>query len=90
MRAVIILDPTLKIDEVDMPYRQFLEQYKDLIVKRIMKDKGWTLTKTKNYISNKFTFDPYIYEIMNDLVKTENLRILLNRNPEPCGVVKSL
>ena len=68
------------MDEVDVPYRAFLEQFKGDIIKRIMHDKKWTLTKAKNFLSEKFNYDPYIYSIMEDLVK-EGKYIILNRNP---------
>ena len=64
-----------------MPYRAFMEQYKGEIIKRIMKDKDWSLTKTKNYLSMKFKYDPYIYSIIEDIVN-EGVYIIINRNPE--------
>ncbi len=79
-RCVIILDPTLKLDEVDMPYEAFMVQYKGHIIKRICADKGWTITKATNYLASKFSFDPYIYSIMCDIVK-EGVKIIINRNP---------
>ena len=89
-RSVIILDPTLKLDEVDMPYKAFLEQYKGRIIKRIMKDKGWSLTKARNFLSERFNYDPYVYKVMCDIVDEEHPEIILNRNPKPYGVVKLL
>lgn len=80
-RNVIVLDPSLKIDEVDLPYKSFLEQYKGSIIKRIIKDKGWTITKATNFVSSRFTYDPYIYKIMMDIVKKDKPSIILNRNP---------
>lgn len=80
-RAVIILDPTLPIDMVDVPYRQFLELFKEVIERKIQEDRGWSLTKTKNYLSNKFVYDDYVYSIMQRVLKEESPSILLNRNP---------
>ncbi len=80
-RSVIVLDPTLHINEVDISYKAFLEQYKGNIIRRIRKDKGWTVTKISNYIASKFMFDEYIYKIMCDIVREEHPKIILNRNP---------
>lgn len=80
-RNVIVLDPTLKIDEVDVPYKSFIVQFKGHIIRRIIRDKGWTITKATNYIASKFTFDPYIYGIMCDIVREEEPKIIINRNP---------
>lgn len=80
-RAVIVLDPTLKIDEVDVPYKAFIEQFKGHIIRRIIKDKGWTITKATNFIASKFMYDDYVYRIMCDIVREETPQIILNRNP---------
>ena len=80
-RCVIVLDPTLHIDEVDMPYNAFLEQYKGHIIREICKDKGWTITKATNYLSSKFNYDDYVYSIMCKLVE-KGIRLIINRNPE--------
>lgn len=82
------MDPTLKIDEIDMPYKAFLEQYKGHIIREIIRDKGWTVTKTTNYVSTKINYDPYVYSIMCKLVKKKKW-LIINRNPEHCGVVKT-
>lgn len=81
-RSVIVLDPTLKIDEVDMAYKAFIVQFKGHIVRRIIKDKGWTITKATNYIASKFTYDPYVYSIMCDIIREEHPKIIVNRNPK--------
>lgn len=81
LRAVIVLDPTLKIDEVDIPYKAFIEQFKGSIIKRIIQDKGWTITKATNYLASKFNGSKYIYKIMDRIVKEEHPYLILNRNP---------
>ena len=78
MRCVIVLDPTLKIDEVDIPYKAFIVQYKGQIIRRICKDKGWTITKAINFIATKFAYDDYIYGIMCDIIAEEHPKIILN------------
>lgn len=79
-RSVIILDPSLKLDEVDMPYEAFLVQYGGMIKKKICRDKGWNITKATNYLASKSSFDPYVYSIMCEIVE-EGVKIILNRNP---------
>ena len=81
LRSVIVLDPTLKIDEVDISYRAFIEQYKGHIIRRIIRDKGWTITKAANYLASKFMYDDYVYGIMCDIVREEEPKLILNRNP---------
>lgn len=79
-RSVIVLDPTLKIDEVDMPYKAFIEQYKGHILHYIIKEKKWTLTKAMNYLASKFNYDPYVYSVMEKVV-ADGANLILNRNP---------
>ncbi len=80
-RQVIVLDPTLKIDEVDMSYKAFIEQYKGLILKKIIDDRNWTITKASNFLAAKFNFDPYVYSIMQRVIDEEHPQLILNRNP---------
>lgn len=89
-RAVIVLDPTLKIDQVDIPYKAFIEQFKGLIIRYIRKDRQWTITRATNYVASKFMFDEYVYKIMCDIVRDIKPRLILNRNPQKCGVVKTV
>lgn len=81
LRSVIVLDPTLKIDEVDISYKAFIKQFQGRIVSRIIRDKGWSITKAYNYLSAKFTYDEYVYSIMCDIIREESPKIILNRNP---------
>lgn len=80
-RSVIVLDPTLHIDEVDFPYKAFIEQFKGNIVRRIIRDKGWTITKATNYLSSKFMYDDYVYSIMKQVIEEDCPHVILNRNP---------
>ena len=88
-RSVIVLDPTLKIDEVDMSYKAFIEQFKGRIIRRIIMDRGWTITRAHNYLESKFMYDDYIYKLMGDIIREEEPKLILNRNPKYCGVVKT-
>jgi hypothetical protein len=72
------LDPTLHIDEVDISYKAFIVQYKGLILKYIIKDKGWTITKASNYLAAKFMYDDYVYSIMCKIIDEEHPKLILN------------
>lgn len=76
-RSVIVLDPSLKINQVDLPYKAFIEQYKGAILSEIIKDKGWTITKATNYLASKFNFDPYVYSLMEKIIKEQSPKIIL-------------
>ena len=89
LRSVIVLDPTLKIDEVDISYKAFIEQFKGRIIRKIIQDKGWSITKAYNFLASKFMYDEYVYNIMMDIVREESPKIIINRNPRYCGVVKT-
>ena len=81
LRAVIVLDCSLKMDEVDLSYKGFLIAYSGLIVKKLRKKYGWTITRALNYLKSKFIFDQEIYDIMQEIVTESRVDIILNRNP---------
>jgi DNA-directed RNA polymerase beta' subunit len=85
-RSVIVLDTTLKIDEVSVPYKTFLVVFGGLIIKKLVKKYGWTITKSTNYLKSKFQFDENVYEIMNEILNEEPVHLVLNRNPELVGL----
>ena len=64
-----------------MPYKAFIEQFKGHIIRHIIMEQGWTVTKAANYLASKFMFDPYVYKIMCDIVENEHPKMILNRNP---------
>lgn len=80
-RSVIILDPTLKLDEVDVPYKTFAKAYSGLIVKRLVRERGWSSTKAFNYIEQNFKFNEDVYHIIEQIVAEEEIPIVINRNP---------
>ena len=81
MRNVIVLDPTLKIDEIDVSYKSFIVAFSGQLIKKLRKKYGWTITRAHNYLKSKFMFDEEIYNMMNDIVKERSLKLILNRNP---------
>lgn len=77
-RNVIVLDPTLKLDQVDMPYKSFIVMFSGQIVKRIQADKGWTVIKAHNFLKSKFMFNEYIYSIINRIIEEDQPWLILN------------
>ena len=80
-RNVIIPNPALKDNEVDLSYCTFLEMFKYQIINTLMKMDGVTLSKAYTRWKEAFIFDNKIYEIMLYIIKTEQPRVLINRNP---------
>ena len=85
-RNVIVLDPTLKIDEVDMSYKSFIVLYSGQIVKKLMKKYGWTITRAHNYLKSKFMYNEEIYTMMEEIIRDFKPSLILNRNPEYVGL----
>ncbi len=80
-RNVIVLDPTLKIDEVDMSYKSFIIEFSGKIIRRIIKDRGWTITRAHNFLKSKFQYDPYIASLIEKIIEEEEPKIIIQRNP---------
>lgn len=80
-RNVIVLDPTLKLDEVDMPYKTFVVMFSGLIVSEIIRDKGWTITKAHNFLKARYMYDEYIYSVIERILAQREIHIILQRNP---------
>jgi hypothetical protein len=80
-RNVIVLDPTLKLDEIDIPYKTFIVMFSGQIIRELRKDKGWTITRAHNYLKSKFMYDEYIHELINRIIREQETWLILNRNP---------
>lgn len=91
-RNVIIPNPTLQDDQIDLSYHTFLELYKFKIIYYLMQMDDISLSKAYYEWSRAYKFNNKIYEIMQFIVKKEQPRILMNRNPtlDELGVVKPL
>lgn len=80
----VVISGDMKINDIIMPYKTYLELYKKQIINLLVKSKGINYIKA-NYLWWKATlkFDPTIYKYMVELnKKTEGGQwILLNRNP---------
>lgn len=91
-RNVIIPDPSLRDDEIDLSYHTFLELYKFKIIYYLMKMDDIPLSKANAIWLRAYKFDNRIYEIMQFIVQKEKPKLLINRNPtlSKFGVVKPL
>jgi DNA-directed RNA polymerase beta' subunit len=80
-RNVIVPDPTLKDNEVDLSYHTFLEVFKYKIINNYMKIYDTNLSTAYAVWKSASTFDQRIYDIMMYIVQQDDIRILINRNP---------
>ena len=80
-RNVIIPDPTLKDDEVDLSYHTFRIVFAQQIITTLMRQDHISLKKAKDRWLRSFIFDEYIYEIMQFIIKRDKPMVLINRNP---------
>lgn len=80
-RNVIIPDPTLHDNEVDLSYNTFLELYKYKIIYYIMKLYDTTLGKAHAMWRNAIKFDENVYNIMTYILEHEDPHLVINRNP---------
>lgn len=80
-RNVIVPDPTLKDNEVDLSYHTFLELFKYKIIHYLMMIDDIPLSKAYSIWKRAFLFNPKVYEIMEHIREEEDPRLLINRNP---------
>ena len=80
-RNVIIPDPTLKDNQVDLSYHTFLELFKYKIIHYLMKLDDISLSKATSIWRAASNFDEKVYEIMQYIVDNEHVKVLINRNP---------
>ena len=78
---MIVPDPTLRDNEIDLSYNTFLEVFKYKIIYYIMKLDDITLSKAFSIWKASTTFNEKVYNIMNYIIDHEDVRILINRNP---------
>ena len=80
-RNVIIPDPTLKDNEIDVSYHTFRDKYKNQIIHYLMSRSDMTLAKAYQMWAESFVFDPKIYSVMCALVEQYHPKEVINRNP---------
>lgn len=81
-RNVIIPDPTLNDNEVILSYNTFLQMYKFKIIYYIMTAYDVRLAVAyQKWERASAVYDEEVYQIMEYILKHENVRVLINRNP---------
>lgn len=84
-RSVIVpLSENVRINEIKLPYKGFLELYKPQIINLLQKIDGLSIEKANERWSKaRIKFNRKIYEIMNYLIENikGGLYVLINRNP---------
>lgn len=80
-RNVIVPDPELHDNEIDLSYNTFLEVFKYKIIYYLMKLDDITLSKAYAIWKQASTFSEKVYEVMQYIIEKEDVRILINRNP---------
>ena len=80
-RNVIIPDPTLHDNEVDISYNTFLELYKFTIINEIMREEDIPLQKAYEIWKHARIFNEKVYLIMMNIVNEKHPKLLINRNP---------
>ena len=78
---VIIPDPSLKDNEVDLAYNTFLELYKYKIIYYLMKLDNTSLSRAYDEWKNAFMYNDKVYKVMQFILEKEQPRLLINRNP---------
>lgn len=80
-RCVIVPDPTLHQNEVDLSYQAFRILFKYRIIYYLMKMEDVPLAQAYYRWKNAYVFDEYVYNVMEYIIAAERPRIFLNRNP---------
>lgn len=84
-RCVIVpLAENVRINEIKLPYKAFLELYKPQIINLLQKIDGLSIEKANERWSKaRIKFNKKIYELMNYLIENTKggLHVLINRNP---------
>ena len=88
MRNVIIPDPLLKADEIELCYLTFLELYKYEILAHLCKMDDITIAEANDlWFKATIHFNKKIYEVMKYLLKKKKVKMLINRNPNCIGAL---
>jgi DNA-directed RNA polymerase beta' subunit len=80
-RNVILPDPTLHDNEIDISYNTFLELFKYKIIYYLMKLDNTSLSRAYDEWKNAFMYDEKVYQVMCFVLEKEQPRLIINRNP---------
>lgn len=84
-RAVIVQDPSLRIDQIKLPYASLVIMLQMQIVNIIRRLYNLNMADASQIVQDAITtFDPRVGEIIDTIIKNthpEGLPVMLNRNP---------
>lgn len=80
-RNVIIPDPSLRLNQVDISYQTFRELFKQKIIYYIKKVRGCHFSKAYDIWKSSIKYNEEVYQVMKHILKTEKVKLLINRNP---------
>ena len=80
-RNVIIPEPSLMDNQVDMGYQLFRILFKDRIIYYLYKMNDIFMSEANAIWKRSFKFDQQVYEVMNYIIERDQPQILINRNP---------
>lgn len=81
-RTVIVPDPTLKMDELSLPYFALVILMEQVIVNIIQKSYNCTYAQAyKIWYLATLEVDERVLSIINNLIKADKVKVLINRNP---------
>lgn len=82
-RSVITpLSGDFNIDDAVIPYIAAVELFKPQIIRKLAKLKNITFVKADAlWFKATLEFDSMVYKIMKELIKKDNVNLLINRNP---------
>ena len=76
------LSGEFSMDEIVLPYVAGMELLKPVIIRKIkLLKKVNTYKASQIWSDGLLKFDKFLHKIMSDIIKSDNVRILLNRNP---------
>ena len=78
---VIVPDPSLKDNQVDLGYSCFYVMFKLKIIHYLMKIHDISLAQANSIWEEGYSFDQRIYEIMKMIIEIEKPSVVINRNP---------
>ena len=80
-RNVIVPDPSLKDNEIDISYNTFLRLFEYKIIYYLMKIDNLSLSDAYDTWRKGTVFNERLYNIMKQIVANEDTRCIINRNP---------
>jgi DNA-directed RNA polymerase beta' subunit len=87
-RAVIRQDPTLRVDQIKLPYTMLVKTQQQRIINILMRSYNMNPSQAYQiYQSALSSYNEQVAQILNNIIREsgEGLPCILNRNPKHCG-----